>query len=69
MAHRPIFDVHIYPVHQTVKVGHNVTFDCIAKSDTELSYGYAKVVTEGNNSVLDYLDVSLIKLNISITKH
>lgn len=58
MAHRPVFDVHRYPAHQTVKIGANVTFDCEAKSDAELTFNYYKKTAVGKRNVWFPLDVS-----------
>jgi hypothetical protein len=59
LAHRPVFDEHIYPINQTVKIGGKAKFDCKFVSHIEAVFGWMKVINEYNKTTLIPIEVML----------
>jgi len=69
LAHRPVFDQHIYPINQTVKIGGKAKFDCKFVTDVEAIFGWNKVINEYNKTTIIPIEVMLsiwLTLNLII---
>jgi hypothetical protein len=68
LAHRPVFERHIYPVNQTIKLGEYAKFDCLYLSDVAAVAKFVKNITKDNFTVLNTAKVNfkLILLGIDL---
>ncbi|XP_054167517.1 fibroblast growth factor receptor 2-like [Oppia nitens] len=63
LAHKPVFDTHLYNINQTLPLGQTAIFDCMFMSDVEVLIDWYMSSNDGNTTSYTIIDHKDIKYN------